>query len=308
MRVLTLTANLLAETTYTFDAWKAGATQRARAEFFQVGGKGINVTRMLARLGVDSVAACFPGGATGARCEAWLRENAVAHRAFRTTGETRSGAVVRAPGRAETTFLGTENCVDAAAIAACAAWLGEQPPGDLLAVCGSIPAWNDARWDPLRTILQRRAACGTLVVDTYGPPLAWLAALPVRLVKINRREFAGLADVAPESTTDENMPELLARVAAGSAPARWIVSDGPNPVWFCERGLPARSLTPPRVVEISPTGSGDVLLAAVLFALERRGASLEEALRFALPLAAANAASPGVADFDLTPFGFPGRP
>src|SRR5688572_11183380 len=43
MRFFTLTCNLLAETTYTFDAWTPGATQRARDETFQVGGKGINV-------------------------------------------------------------------------------------------------------------------------------------------------------------------------------------------------------------------------------------------------------------------------
>ena len=54
-RILTLTANLLAETTYSYDAWSEGMTQRARSEFFQVGGKGINVTRMLIRLGVDGI-------------------------------------------------------------------------------------------------------------------------------------------------------------------------------------------------------------------------------------------------------------
>ena len=37
--IFTLTGNLLAERTLTFDAWSAGRTQRATAESFQVGGK-----------------------------------------------------------------------------------------------------------------------------------------------------------------------------------------------------------------------------------------------------------------------------
>lgn len=45
--IFTLTGNLLAERTLTLPAWAPGRTQRAVAESFQVGGKGINVSRML---------------------------------------------------------------------------------------------------------------------------------------------------------------------------------------------------------------------------------------------------------------------
>jgi fructose-1-phosphate kinase PfkB-like protein len=58
-------------------------------------------------------------------------------------------------------------------------------------------------------------------------------------------------------------------------------------------------MPPPRVQEVSPTGSGDVLLAGVLDALLRRGRTLAESLAYALPYAAANAAHPGVAEFPL---------
>lgn len=45
------------------------------------------------------------------------------------------------------------------------------------------------------------------------------------------------------------------------------------------------------------TGSGDVFFACVLEAIYRRRMSLPEAVSFALPYAAANAAHPGVAEF-----------
>ena len=54
--ILTFTGNLLAEHTLEFDTWSPGQTQRARTTSFQVGGKGINVARMLSRLGVPNTA------------------------------------------------------------------------------------------------------------------------------------------------------------------------------------------------------------------------------------------------------------
>jgi fructose-1-phosphate kinase PfkB-like protein len=307
MRILTLTANLLAETTVDYTAWHEGATVRAVAGSFQVGGKGVNTSRMLRRLGVDTEALCFPGGFTGARCEAWLRAAGLPFRAFATEQETRAGWVVRAPGRPETTFLGTDNHIDAAAVSACAQALDEASEPTCLAVCGSVPGWDDSCWEPLRDALRRWAPVHPLAVDTYGPPLAWMAALPCALVKINRKEFAGLTGDAESSLDDAGMERRLAAIAAQRPVRRWIVTDGPRAVWSIERGAAPVRVVPPRIHEVSPTGSGDVFFAAVLEALFVRGRPLHEAVAFALPLAAANAASPGVADFDLTPFGLRDR-
>ncbi|RME71657.1 MAG: hypothetical protein D6781_03795 [Verrucomicrobia bacterium] len=306
MIIVTLTANLLAETTYTFDTWREGATQRAKAESFQVGGKGINVTRMLTRMGAASEALLFSGGATGVRCEAWLREHAIPFRAFRTPAETRTGAVVRAPGRAETTFLGAENEIAAEAIAACADSIRALPAEAVLTVSGSIPAWTDSRWDPLRAAIESHVEAGRrLYVDTYGPPLAWFGRLPATLVKINRAELAGLVGESPEALTEARMPEILTARLARDRPAAWIITDGPNPVWCASRHAAPFSIRPESVEEVSPTGSGDVFMAGCLYGIEVRGWPLEKAVAFALPLASANAASPGVAEFDLTPFGLP---
>lgn len=285
--ILTFTGNLLAERTLEFDAWSPGRTQRARATSFQVGGKGINVARMLTRLGMTNTALCFAGGATGAECESWLAARGVAHRVFRTSASTRSGTVVRTAdgsteSRPETTFLGPDVPPDAAAVQACANFLNAQPNGGVLAVCGSIPGWADASFAPLRAAFSSWAHRGVLAVDTYGPALADLVALGPDLVKINAQELAGL----PESLRPGRTAEAT----------RWIVTDGPGPVRVRD-AAGERSFNPPPVTEVSPTGSGDVLLAGVLAALHGRGATLDEAVVFALPYAAANAAHPGVAEF-----------
>jgi sugar/nucleoside kinase (ribokinase family) len=135
-----------------------------------------------------------------------------------------------------------------------------------------------------------------VVADSYGPPLAWLIERPLAWVKVNRSEFDTLF-----SAEDRQLPlaERLSSALARWSPRAWIVTDGPRPVWFAERGGGAASLAPPAVSEVSPTGSGDVLHAAVLHAVFHHRQTLANALRQALPYAAANAAHATVADFSL---------
>lgn len=303
MIVHTLTSNLLAETTYTLASWEEGATQRSSSETFQAGGKGINVAHMLMRLGVESEALLFPGGDSGRRCENWLKQKGIRYRVFSTRHDTRTGAVVRAAGRQETTFLGAENDISPESIKACADYLSGLDRQAIVHIGGSIPYWTEPRWDSLRDALDGLMPGHKVFVDTYGPPLCWFAERDAALIKINRKEFAGIAGEEVTALTEVNMPELLHKVATNSKPRGWIITDGPNPVWSTANGGTPTSAKPPVIEEVSQTGSGDVFFAACIYALETRGMLLQEAVRFALPIAAANAAEPGVAEFDLAPFG-----
>lgn len=279
----TLTGNLLAERTLEFAHWSLGATQRARRESFQVGGKGINVSKMLNRLGVPNTALCFVGGTPGAECQAWLAEKGFSVQAFATSQPTRIGTVVRAPGIAETTFLGPDAAPDKAAIRACADFLDAQPSGQVLALCGSFPGWDETAFDRLRDALARWLSRGILVGDTYGPPLKWLADEPIELLKVNAAELRSIG--------------LGVDTAQSFAALRYVITDGPAAVRYREGMGAEQEVTPPSITEVSPTGSGDVMLACLLNALFREGKSLREAVAYALPFAAANAAHPGVAEF-----------
>jgi fructose-1-phosphate kinase PfkB-like protein len=288
--LVTLTGNLLWERTLVFRDWAPGLTQRASVETFQVGGKGVNVSVMLNRLGFPNRALVFAGGATGADCEAWLLEHGVDFRAFPTGQPTRIGVVVRGGGQPETTFLGPDVPPGAAAVRACAEFLDAQPDGCFLAVCGSIPGWADPDFDPLRASLDRWLLRGSVAVDTYGPPLAWFAGRPTSLVKVNRLEFDGLFPQA------ERAGEVAGRLQSlrKSRPVRsWVVTDGPDPVWWIDERGECSSLSPPAVREISATGAGDVLLACALYALLELKYSLGDSVAFALPYAAAKTAEHG---------------
>jgi 1-phosphofructokinase len=293
----TLTGNLLAERTFDYASWQSGKTQRAAAAGFQVGGKGINVAKMLRRLGTPNTALCFAGGHSGAECLDWLRGHDFTVQAFPTRNPTRCGLVVRAAGRAETTFLGPDTPPDAAAIRACAEHLDALPDKAVLAFCGSFPGWDSEETQPLKNALERLIPRATVCADTYGPPLAWLSARPLALVKINRDE----CDQLQPAGSAHALPILrrLEDLKRQSPVKNWIITDGPREVCFVSADAAPASRMPPRIEEVSPTGSGDVFFACVLHAWLTRDFTLADAIVFALPFSSANAAHSGIADFPM---------
>jgi len=232
----TLTGNLLAEDTFTFGAWTAGQTQRAAGASFQVGGKGINVAKMLNRLAVPNTALCFAGGPPGFECTTWLRAQGFVFAAFPAQSSTRRGFVVRSERAAETTFLGPDVPPDAIAVQACADYLDAQPDGHVLALCGSMPGWNGAAYDGLRAAVERWQNRGIVVADTYGDALEWTVRQPLALIKINRTEFDSLVDGVNVSS---DLEARLSRAAAEWPVLAWVVTDGPRDLWMCEKGGPA---------------------------------------------------------------------
>lgn len=294
--IFTLTGNLLAERTLSFGSWKPGATQRAVSETFHTRGKGVNVSNFLTRLGTPNTALLFAGGAAGAESEAWLRTRGITHRAFATQAASRTGTVIWSETQPETTFLGPDVAPDDGAVRACADFLDDLPDGHVLALCGSFPGWAGAGFDPLRAAISRWLARSPLVADVYGPPLPWLAAQSLDLVKINGAEFDGFFPPAQQAGPLEE--RLL--TATQQWPVRhWIITQGAGSLWLANVRHAPLKFIPPAIREVSPTGSGDVFFAALIHAHYVLGRNWADATRYAIPFAAANAAHPGVADFDL---------
>ncbi len=294
-RLATLTGNALAEFTGEYADDAHGKTHRARTDSFQVGGKGINVARMARRLGLPATAVYIAGGPMGGVCEDWLRGQPFDAHRIHTPGDTRAGWVVRTPAGTETTFLGADRPVDPP-VWRKAAEAARPGPDTAAALCGSVPGWSAAHTAAVSEIwFPGGTPTGPAYLDTYGTPLADLAALPWAAVKINLDEFKRLES---SDGKGDGIEARLRRVAATSAAAIWIITDGGNPVSVLSREDGFFQLKPPAIKLVSPTGSGDVFLAT-LIAARARGTPLRQACAEALRLSAANAAHPGVADFPL---------
>lgn len=295
--IITLTANIVAETTYYVSDWSAGKTSRATEERFQVGGKGINVSKMLQRLGARTTALCFPGGDFGPICEQWLTDRKRLFKSFSSGCTTRSGSIVRAPNSEEISILGIDSHVSAESLQECVDYLKGLSEPYLLAICGVFQEWDNSNWNALRDWLPNRGVHVHLAVDTYGPSLPWFARQKPDVIKINRQELETLFD---EDAADAPTNELLKRVAKNYDCPLWIVTDGETKIWRLESGGQPQATQPPVVECISPIGCGDVFFATLLDQqYNHPESSLKPAIELAANYASKNAASTEIATFSL---------
>ena len=116
--------------------------------------------RMLARLGAPTTALFFPGGATGAECERGCAAQGRRLPTFPLAAPTRAGLVVRAPQRPETTFLGPDVPLEAAAVRACAGYLDACPRRRRAGGLRQRAGLETAALEPLRAAIGRWLARG----------------------------------------------------------------------------------------------------------------------------------------------------
>lgn len=278
-----------------FDALALDAVNRAREVEVLPSGKPINCARALHRLGAPSRLVLFLGGAIGEWIHRGLDAEGIAHRAVPCAAETRIACTVFESGAGRTTEL-VENArpvSESEAAAFLAAAREELAVATALLLIGSLP-------EGFPPTIYRELAAGAarrglpVVVDTQGAAL--LASLEARptVAKPNREELA-VATGLPTSTPAERgaaMAELRRRGASNV-----VVSDGAREVaMLAEGGL--KVFLPPPVQSRNAVGSGDVLASALVASLAS-GKSVEEGVRWGIACAAANAASPGYARFDL---------
>lgn len=253
---------------------------------YQTGGKGLNVARVLAALGVDCGAVFPAGGTTGAQLIGLARAEGICALPVSVRTPTRViDTWVRASDYAQKVdYVRGEPLAEADLDALEAALFRALPGARVLAVCGSASCEAAARRLP--GIIRRARELGVAVLlDSNGPALLeGVKALP-DIVKPNQRELESLVGraVAPGAEADAAM-ELVARgiggvlVSLGASGCVYVRADGQ---YFC----PA-----PRVAAVNPVGSGDSFVAGFLYAVLRGYPDSTTALAIACAAGAANAA------------------
>ena len=138
--IYTVTFNPAIDYVVRLDApLEVGAVNRAKGEDCVLGGKGINVSGVLAQLGCESVALGFVAGETGA----WL-ERGLAAQGLKTdfvhleNGMTRINVKIKAG--QETELNGAGPAIPESALQQLEAQLDKLTEGDILILAGSIPA------------------------------------------------------------------------------------------------------------------------------------------------------------------------
>ena len=287
--IYTLTLNPSLDYTVRLDSLRPGELNRTAAEDLHPGGKGINVSRMLAHLGYESCAWGFIAGFTGEEIARGLTLEGIRTDFIRTAGVSRINVKVKADKETEINGSGpviTDDDKDK--LLKKLDGLGH---GDWLVLSGSVARGLPGDW--YAGILKRLSGRGIrFVVDAEGTPLRTALAGRPFLVKPNGSELSALLEkpVRTKRQAAEGavcLRELGARnvlVSLGGDGAVLAAADGG--VYGCDA---------PKGQVVDTVGSGDSMVAGFLSGwLENVGDS-RAALRMAVAAGSASAFSPGLA-------------
>ena len=288
--IVTLTLNPALDVSTAVPRVEPAHKLRCDPPRFDPGGGGINVARVVRRLGGSALAVYPEGGSTGQRLSYLLGAEGTPTRATRIVGETReSFTVMDQATAAEYRFVLPGPRLSAAELDACLdTTIGATSPSGLVVVSGSLPP--GAGPDCLADLAGRARIAGLrLVVDTSGPPLAAALEAGVYLAKPNLRELSEL--------TGSPLPDTAARVRA----CRDLIARGGTSAIALSLGAEGALLvtadaawsSPGLPVEpVSSVGAGDSFLGGFLLALGG-GLGLVEGFRRAMAAGTAALLSPG---------------
>lgn len=289
--IVTLTLNPTVDLTAVIDKIEPERKLRCRDLTHDPGGGGVNVARVIQRLGGDVVAIITAGGATGARLIDLLNQERVRSLVIPIKAETRedftafdsgSGQQYRfvMPGPQLTAAEWREATRQVTAL---------HPRPNILVASGSLPPGAPVDLYA-RLAKTARAAGARVALDASGPPFETaLQAGGLWLIKPNLREL--------ESIHRERLDTEAQRVGA----CREIIAAGGAEMVALSLGhegallvtLDQAWLAPPlEITPVSTVGAGDSFLAGLVQALADTNHPAE-ALRWATATASATLLAPG---------------
>jgi 1-phosphofructokinase len=300
--IVTVTPNPSLDRTVEIPELIPGAVLRATAHRVDPGGKGVNVSRVLARFGRPTLA-IMPGGA--GELATLLRRAGVQPVSTPADGTTRVNTALVEPGGVTTKVNEPGVALTAAQVDALVDTVRvHAAPGGWVVTAGSVPVGAPVDLHG-RIVTAARAAGARVAVDTSGEALRAAVAAGPDLIKPNVAELAELvghplprlADVlaAARELVAGGIGTVLVSMGASGA----LVVDG------ADDGAAWHTAGPPTPVR-STVGAGDSLLAGYLIAMtETQDGDVEppDALVHAVACGAAafglpGTAVPGPADVD----------
>lgn len=294
--IVTLTANPSLDRAVTLAATlRPGEVQAALTAREDAGGKGINVSRVIASAGVATLA-ILPLGSNDPFAAA-LHGSRIPIRTVPITGHARANTTITDPDGVTTKLnlpgaalsVGERDAVIAAVVDASAG-------ADWLVLAGSLPpgASDTFYVDIIAAVRQAHGEhAPRIAVDTSGPALhAVVTQASPDLIKPNDEELAELAgaELAPELDLAAAAAALARQLVPARVKAALVTLGGAGAVLVNASG--AVFASPPPITVVSTVGAGDSSLAGYLLA-EIAGETASGCVANAVRYGSAAASLPG---------------
>lgn len=287
--IYTVTLNPALDKTVHIPNFTLDAVNRITELRRDAGGKGINVSKVIAKLGGTSEAVAILSGDTGSWIAGALKQAGIRVKAFPANGETRTNLKVIDPEQGTHTDInepGPE--VTDAMLAEMLDVLAEEVcEGDYVVLSGSLPAGVDRRTYGAWTRTLRHAGAH-VYLDADGDALeGGLKGKPF-FTKPNNHELSAL--VGRELTTVEEIA-AAAHELVEKGVERVVVSMGGEGALLATAGETCHASSV-KVPVGSTVGAGDSVVAAFVYA-DAQGLGVEDTLRLAMATGAANVMESG---------------
>lgn len=287
--IYTVTLNPAVDRTVVIENLRTGTVNRVVSRREDAGGKGINVSKCLKKLGAESVAAMILAGDTGRRLETMLKNLGIPVLAVWAEGENRTNLKVIDPVKGENTDINEPGPV---VIPELLGMLkeklrGQVKPGDVLILSGSLPAGVDrGLYGEWTAFFRGLGAC--VYLDADGEPMRkGMAAIPY-LIKPNNEELAAL--LGKEKLTMEEMVAEGQRLRETGI-AEIVISMGGDGALFVSADgcYQAEGLDVPVK---STVGAGDSVVAAMAYG-QAQNLCREEKIKLAVAMGGASVMQSG---------------
>ena len=269
---------------------KVGDVNRARGEDCVLGGKGINVSGVLAELGCESVALGFVAGETGA----WL-ERGLAAQGLKTDfvhlehGMTRINVKIKA--EKETELNGAGPDIPEGAMQALETKLDRLQKDDILILAGSIPAsLAQTTYERLLARLEGRGV--RAVVDATRDLLVNVLRYRPFLIKPNNHE---LSEIVGIKLTNDNEVVTAAKMLQEKGARNVLVSMAGDGALLLDEQGGVHRIGCPKGTVVNSVGAGDSMVAGFVAGYQQSGGNYDTALRLGTACGSATAFSLGLA-------------
>lgn len=210
--IYTVTLNPSIDFIVRIDSVEIGSVNRMDSDDKYVGGKGINVSRILKRLGHDNTATGFIGGFTGQFIKDGLQDEGIASQFIEVDQDTRINVKIKAD--QETEINGAGPLVTEVQVEALKSILSSLTNEDTVVFAGSAPAnLGNQIYNELIPVAKKAGA--EVVCDFEGQTLLDSLAHQPLLVKPNNHELEAIFGVKLNGLADveKYAREILAKGA-----------------------------------------------------------------------------------------------
>ena len=288
--IYTVTFNPALDYIVRLDKFTAGEINRVNYEQVLGGGKGINVSIVLANMGIKSTALGFLAGFTGAEIQRQLEGFGCAFD-FVWLKEGFSRINVKAKADRETEINGQGPKITEEAQQELFAKLDKLGEGDTLVLAGSIP--NTLPDDIYQRIMGRLQGKGIrVVVDAEKGLLLKVLQYHPFLIKPNNHELGDMFGV--KLTTDEEIIEHAKKLQEKGAQNVLISMAGDGAILLTAQGKHYKSPAPKGKL-VNSVGAGDSMVAGFLTGYTESEGDLERAFYMGVATGSASAFSENLA-------------